>query len=71
MIAAAQAGRHNARRESYGHAVIIDPWGRVVAELDDPHATGIATAHIDLEVSHTPIPAAPELEPDLGLARGT
>eukprot|EP00892_Ulva_mutabilis_P004452 jgi/Ulvmu1/2379/UM130_0012.1 len=48
VIAAAQAGRHSAARESYGHAVIIDPWGRVVAELDDPLATGIATADIDL-----------------------
>lgn len=50
VIAAAQAGRHNAKRESYGHAVIIDPWGRVAGELDDPLATGIATADIDLAV---------------------
>ncbi len=27
VIAAAQAGQHNAKRESYGHALIIDPWG--------------------------------------------
>ena len=47
VVAAAQAGRHNAKRESYGHALIIDPWGEVVARLDDPNATGIAVAEID------------------------
>jgi len=49
VIAAAQAGRHNEKRESYGHSIIIDPWGEVVGKLDDPLATGIATAEIDLE----------------------
>jgi predicted amidohydrolase len=49
VVAAAQAGRHNEKRESYGHAIIIDPWGRVIGRLDDPLATGIATAEIDLQ----------------------
>ena len=49
VIAAAQAGRHNAKRESYGHSLIIDPWGRVAGRLDDPLATGIAVAEIDLQ----------------------
>lgn len=47
VIAAAQAGRHNERRESYGHSLIVDPWGTVVARLKDPLATGIAVAEID------------------------
>jgi deaminated glutathione amidase len=33
VIAAAQVGQHNARRTSYGHSVVIDPWGGVVSEL--------------------------------------
>jgi predicted amidohydrolase len=49
MIAAAQAGRHNAKRESYGHALIVDPWGKIIAKLDDPHETGIAVAELDIE----------------------
>jgi deaminated glutathione amidase len=49
VVAAAQAGKHNEKRESYGHSLIIDPWGRVVARLDDPLATGIAVAEVDLE----------------------
>ena len=40
VIAAAQAGQHNAKRESYGHSIIVDPWGEVIAKLEDPEATG-------------------------------
>ena len=32
VVAAAQAGRHNERRESYGHSLIIDPWGTILSE---------------------------------------
>ncbi|MBO6758283.1 MAG: carbon-nitrogen hydrolase family protein [Roseibium sp.] len=35
MISAAQTGRHDDGRETYGHSLIVDPWGRVVAELAD------------------------------------
>ena len=44
----ATPNRHNEKRESYGHALIVDPWGAVVGRLDDPDATGIAVAEIDL-----------------------
>jgi len=30
-IVAAQAGKHNEKRESYGDSIIIDPWGTVIA----------------------------------------
>lgn len=32
VIAAAQVGTHNEKRVSYGHSMIVDPWGKVVAE---------------------------------------
>ena len=32
VVAAAQAGQHNEKRTSYGHALIVDPWGTIVAE---------------------------------------
>ena len=32
VLAAAQAGIHNEKRTSYGHALVVDPWGVVVAE---------------------------------------
>lgn len=40
VIAAAQAGKHNEKRESYGDSLIVDPWGVVVGRLTDPQATG-------------------------------
>lgn len=33
IVAPAQWGKHNEKRESYGHSLIVDPWGTVVAEL--------------------------------------
>lgn len=33
VIAAAQAGKHNEKRESYGDTLIIDPWGTVIGRL--------------------------------------
>lgn len=53
VIAAAQVGRHNEKRVSYGHSLIIDPWGRIVASLGGDKESGepeIATAEIDLEL---------------------
>jgi predicted amidohydrolase len=46
VIAAAQAGQHQNGRSTYGHSMVIDPWGRVLVELggDGP---GIALADID------------------------
>jgi deaminated glutathione amidase len=32
VIAAAQSGKHNEKRESYGHALVVDPWGTVVVD---------------------------------------
>jgi predicted amidohydrolase len=47
VIAAAQAGHHQNGRSTWGHSMIIDPWGKILAELggDGP---GIAIADIDL-----------------------
>lgn len=49
VIAAAQAGVHNEKRESFGDSIIIDPWGDVIGKLDDPLATGIAVAELDFD----------------------
>ena len=45
IIAPAQHGQHSKHRASYGHSLIIDPWGRVIAELAD--GDGYVTAEID------------------------
>ncbi|OLN87180.1 putative hydrolase nit2 [Colletotrichum chlorophyti] len=33
VIAAAQVGAHNPKRSTYGHSMVVDPWGRVKLEL--------------------------------------
>ena len=45
VFAAAQGGKHENGRETYGHSVVIDPWGRVVAEGDTE--PGVVFADID------------------------
>lgn len=47
VLAAAQCGRHDddGLRESHGHAMIVDPWGQVVASVSD--GPGVALAEID------------------------
>ncbi|RAH45221.1 carbon-nitrogen hydrolase family protein [Aspergillus brunneoviolaceus CBS 621.78] len=51
VVAAAQAGPHNEKRVSYGHSLIVNPWGEVVASLGDEYEEPqIAVADIDLEL---------------------
>lgn len=45
MISAAQGGRHEDGRESYGHSIIVDPWGRILAEGGSE--PGLVMARID------------------------
>ena len=44
-IAAAQGGVHSSGRRTHGHSMIIDPWGRIVAEL--PEDEGVLWADLD------------------------
>ncbi|NMA97362.1 MAG: carbon-nitrogen hydrolase family protein [Phyllobacteriaceae bacterium] len=46
VIAAAQGGHHPNGRETYGHSLIIDPWGKIIAELDHDRP-GVLMADID------------------------
>ncbi|WP_349969616.1 carbon-nitrogen hydrolase family protein [Pseudomonas caspiana] len=42
LLAAAQGGVHPGPRETYGHAAIVDPWGRVLAEQAQGEAVLLA-----------------------------
>jgi len=46
VFAPAQFGAHGPTRRSYGHALVVDPWGVVIAECGDHE--GVALARIDL-----------------------
>ncbi|HTS21537.1 MAG TPA: carbon-nitrogen hydrolase family protein, partial [Casimicrobiaceae bacterium] len=47
VLAAAQGGLHPNRRRTYGHSLIIDPWGTVVAEREE--GPGVIVADVDPE----------------------
>ncbi|NJM77297.1 MAG: carbon-nitrogen hydrolase family protein [Acaryochloridaceae cyanobacterium RU_4_10] len=43
VIAPAQTGQHNSRRQSHGHAIIVDPWGVVLADAGTEPGMAIAS----------------------------
>lgn len=45
VVAAAQAGEHEDGRRTYGHSLIVDPWGEVLLDLDG--GAGLGFAEID------------------------
>jgi deaminated glutathione amidase len=47
VIAAAQAGLHEDGRETFGHSMIVDPWGRVLASASG-EGEGVVLAEIDI-----------------------
>ncbi len=50
LISAAQGGLHEDGRETYGHSVIVSPWGKVLAEADHDEP-GVILADIDVSES--------------------
>lgn len=48
VIAPAQGGRHEDGRATWGHSVLIDPWGKVLAKLDNDDP-GYIVADFDLD----------------------
>jgi len=46
VLAPAQGGHHKNGRDTYGHSMIIDPWGKVLAVLES--GAGVVSADIDL-----------------------
>lgn len=47
VVAAAQVGRHEDGRETFGHSLVIDPWGRVVLDMGS-EGPGLGFAELDL-----------------------
>jgi predicted amidohydrolase len=59
VVAAAQAGHHEDGRDTYGHSMIVDPWGKILAEADDQ--PGFIIAEIDPAFSASARQAIPAL----------
>lgn len=49
VLAASQYGRHNEKRVTYGHSLIVDPWGNVVADASDQEGLAIAAIDSDFQ----------------------
>ena len=50
ILAAAQTGTHDGTRQTYGHSLVIDPWGQVLLDMGvDP---GVGVQDIDLSQVH-------------------
>ena len=47
VVAAAQSGHHEDGRTTYGHSLVIDPWGEVLLDMGD--GAGVKVAEIDLK----------------------
>jgi predicted amidohydrolase len=61
VFAAAQAGTHESKRQSYGHSLIIDPWGAILAE-GSATETGVFLAKIDPAKVETARKTVPSLQ---------
>jgi predicted amidohydrolase len=64
MIAAAQGGVHEDGRETFGHSMIVDPWGRILAE-----APAAGEAVIVADIDRAAVLAARSKIPNLRNAR--
>jgi len=60
LVAPAQGGRHPSGRRTWGHSMVIDPWGAVLASLDT--GPGIAIAEIDPMILRKARASLPALE---------
>lgn len=52
VIAAAQVGAHNEKRTSYGHSMVVDPWGKILLDLageDSEPQVGIVDIDLDYQ----------------------
>ena len=45
LVAAAQVGTHEDGRRTYGHSLVVDPWGKVVLDMEE--TPGLAVVEID------------------------
>ncbi len=63
VIAPAQGGQHASNRATYGHSMVVDPWGHVIAHKADDQA-GILYADIDLDAVKKARAAIPSLKHD-------
>jgi len=63
VLAAAQCGTHEGGRATYGHSLIVAPWGQILAEIQEDRP-GYAIAELDLDEVSKARAAVPALTHD-------
>jgi predicted amidohydrolase len=61
LIAAAQAGLHEDGRETFGHSMVIDPWGKVLASAGGT-GEAVVVSEIDIALVHATRAKIPNLK---------
>jgi deaminated glutathione amidase len=67
VAAAAQCGSHSSHRSSYGHALVVDPWGAILADAG-PSAECVMTVELDkglIDGTRSRMPVSSHRKPDL------
>ncbi|PPR12732.1 MAG: Hydrolase [Alphaproteobacteria bacterium MarineAlpha9_Bin7] len=62
VLAPAQCGTHYGKRETYGHSLIVDPWGEVLADGGDE--PGVVIADLDMSDVDSARSSLPSLDHD-------
>uniref|UniRef100_A0A182QBF2 Nitrilase and fragile histidine triad fusion protein NitFhit n=1 Tax=Anopheles farauti TaxID=69004 RepID=A0A182QBF2_9DIPT len=52
VVAAAQIGFHNKKRESYGHALVVNPWGTILGQASDEDLD-VVIVELDFDKLHS------------------
>ena len=70
VIAAAQCGEHEDGRKTYGHSLVVDPWGAVMLDMEQTLGLGFAdidVSLVDLSRARVPVIAHRNVIPALML----
>ena len=71
VIAAAQVGRHADGRETYGHSLVVGPWGDVLLDMGDERGVGFADLNLEeIEAVRSRLPALRHRRPIPALRGG-
>ena len=62
VVSAAQTGIHEQERKTFGHSIIIDPWGNILADADK--GVGFIIADLDLNLVNEARNKIPSLRHD-------
>ncbi|HLL30266.1 MAG TPA: nitrilase-related carbon-nitrogen hydrolase, partial [Allosphingosinicella sp.] len=58
VVAAAQSGLHEDGRETYGHSLVVGPWGEVLLDMGEGEGVGFATIDLaEVEAVRARLPA--------------